>query len=69
MRKHIAAFTEAEPKVPAYISVNKEDTGENKFSITVRSRGGQQTGTINLSAETLEVIACDILAFLHKEKP
>ena len=67
MRKHIAAFTETEPNVPAYVSINKEDTGKNKYSLTVRSRGGQQSGTINLTAEVLEVIACDILEFLHKE--
>lgn len=67
MRKHISAYTEAGPSVPAYMSVNKEDTGENKFTITVRSRGGQQSGTIVLTAEILEVIACEILDFLHKD--
>lgn len=69
MRKHIAAHTEVEPNIPAYVSFNKEDTGENKYSITVRSRGGQQSGTINVTAEVLEVLASDILHFLHKDTP
>lgn len=67
MRTNIYAHTERQAQYPAYLSINKEDSGH--ITVTVRSRGdgGRNVATIEMPPEALEVMAAELMAHLNKE--
>ena len=67
MQHNIHAFTEQSNDYPAYISINRDETG--KHTVTVRSRGdgGRNVATIELTPQQLEALATDVVADVCRE--
>lgn len=67
MRSNIYAHTETHSQYPAYLSINKEDSGQ--LTVTVRSRGdgGRNVATIEMAPEALEAMAVELMAYLNRE--
>lgn len=66
MRSNIYAHTETHSQYPAYLSINKEDSGQ--LTVTVRSRGdgGRNVATIEMAPEALEAMAVELMAYLNR---
>ena len=67
MLHNIHAYTEQSNDYPAYISINRDETG--KHTVTVRSRGdgGRNVVTIELTPEQLEALATDVITDVCRE--
>lgn len=64
--KNIHAFTETTTTPPGYISINEE---EGKLTVSVRTRGAQTAGMIEMNRDQLEAMHMDIGAYLQATAP
>ena len=64
--KNIHAFTETNTTPPGYISINDE---AGRLTVSVRSRGGQTGGTIELNQDQLAAMHADVGAYLAATAP
>lgn len=67
MRTNIHAFTESRADYPAYVSINREESGVVTLTVRSRGNGGNSIGTIVLSPEQIEVMANDLIDYVHRE--
>lgn len=56
--RNLAAFTEAEPSYPAYLSANRDDNGDVIFTARERGHAGNKSVNVTMSAQ-------DAAAFAH----
>lgn len=66
MQHNIHAFTELHTDYPAYISINRDESGQHSITVRRRGNGGRDMAKIELSPEQLESLAIDVLAHLHQ---
>ncbi len=64
--KNIHAFTETTTTPPGYISIN-DDAG--RLTVSVRTRGGQNAGMIEMNRDQLEAMHADVGAYLTATAP
>lgn len=64
--KNIHAFTETHTTPPGYISINDE---AGRLTVSVRSRGGQTAGMIELNRDQLAAMHADVGAYLTATAP
>jgi hypothetical protein len=64
--KNIHAFTETTTTPPGYVSIN-DDAG--RLTVSVRTRGGQTAGMIEMSRDQLEALHADVGAYLAATAP
>ena len=64
--KNIHAHTETHTTPPGYISIN-DDAG--RLTVSVRSRGGQTAGMIEMNRDQLEAMHRDVGAYLAATAP
>ena len=64
--KNIHAHTETHTTPPGYISIN-DDAG--RLTVSVRSRGGQTAGMIELNRDQLAAMHADVGAYLAATAP
>ncbi len=63
---NIHAFTETTTTPPGYVSINDND---GRLTITVRSRGGQTSGMIEINRDQLAAMCADVDAYLIATAP
>jgi hypothetical protein len=66
---NVHAYTEATPLTghyPAYLSLNRRD--DQSYRLTIRSRGGDDTASIDLTAQQLEYLIWDISADIYRDE-
>ena len=64
--KNIHAHTETHTTPPGYISINDE---AGRLTVSVRSRGGQTAGMIELNRDQLAAMHADVGAYLAATAP
>ena len=64
--KNIHAFTETHTTPPGYISINDE---AGRVTVSVRSRGGQTAGMIEMNRDQREAMHADVGAYLTATAP
>ena len=64
--KNIHAFTETNTTPPGYISINDE---AGRLTVSVRTRGGQTAGMIELNRDQLAAMHADVGAYLAATAP
>lgn len=64
--KNIHAFTETNTTPPGYISINDE---AGRLTVSVRTRGGQTAGMIELNRDQLAAMHADVGAYLAATVP
>ena len=64
--KNIHAHTETHTTPPGYISINDE---AGRVTVSVRSRGGQTAGMIELNRDQLAAMHADVGAYLAATAP
>ena len=64
--KNIHAFTETTTTPPGYVSIN-DDAG--RLTVSVRTRGGQTAGMIEMNRDQLEAMHADVGAYLAATAP
>lgn len=64
--KNIHAFTETTTTPPGYISIN-DDAG--RLTVSVRTRGGQTAGLVEMSRDQLAAMHADVGAYLAATAP
>ena len=64
--KNIHAHTETHTTPPGYISINDE---AGRLTVSVRTRGGQTAGMIELNRDQLAALHADVGAYLAATAP
>lgn len=67
MQHNIHAYTEQSNDYPAYISINRDETGRHTVTVRSRGDGGRNVATIELTPEQLEALATDVVADVCRE--
>ena len=64
--KNIHAFTEITHSAPGYVSVNEE---AGRITVSVRTRGAQTAGIIEMNRDQLEALHSDVGTYLAATAP
>ena len=64
--KNIHAFTEITHSAPGYVSVNEE---AGRVTVSVRTRGAQTAGIIEMNRDQLEALHSDVGTYLAATAP
>lgn len=67
MQHNIYAYTEQSNEYPAYISINRDESGRHTVTVRSRGNGGRDTATIEMSPQQLESLATELLADLCRD--
>lgn len=67
MQHNIHAYTEQSNDYPAYISINRDETGKHTITVRSRGNGGRDVATIELTPQQLEALATDVIADVCRE--
>jgi hypothetical protein len=71
MLHNLFAHTEPTPPegYPAYLSINRDESGKHTVTVRARGDGGRNVATIEVSPETLEAMLNYVAADLYRDAP
>lgn len=64
---NIFAYTQPGHDYPAYVSINRDDSGY-RIAIHSAGNGGRDVGEIHVSSETMQRLAADVLSAIGRDK-